>query len=373
MSNLPSKIQINGKEMILPIYFPDATRAVIRTLDSDDLIDAGIEGLVLNPYHLMNQPGTSVINKLGGLNKFMSWPGWVVTDSGGFQLFSLVQQNSAFGKITKDGITFYKSTKGGKKRIEFTPEKSIQVQFELGSNLIIALDYFSPLHGDKTAIEESVDMTIEWAKRCKEEYKKQIEKRKLTEITRPPLFAVVQGGAFKDLTEKCAKGLLEIGFDGFGLGGFLFDSENKLNIEAIKFLADQTPNNFPRFALGIGFPQDIVDCYKAGYRIFDSVVPTRDARHRKLYVFNQDPNSIDILNTSKVTSNLYILEEKYTRDPRSISEHCDCHTCQHYSRAYLNHLFKIEDATAARLATIHNLRTYSKLIELLRKADGQQG
>ncbi len=357
--------ELPTKKIAFPIYLPDATRGVIRSLDSRDLKENSVEGIVVNGFHLTTKPGATVLKSLGGIKKFMNWDGLVVSDSGGFQLLSLVYENKSFGKISDNGITFYRDSKGKKSKNIFTPEKSIQTQFNIGSDIMVCLD---DCPSAKATDEEnliSVRRTIEWAKRSKDHFIKQIENRRIDE--RPLLFAVIQGGDDKGLREKCAGELVKIGFDGYCFGGWPINRERKFNLDILSWTASLMPDDLPKFALGVGNPKAIVDCVKIGYNIFDCVLPTRDARHRRLYVFAKDPESMDIFNEEKVTEFVYITDEKYVRDPKPISDFCDCYTCKGYSRSYLKHLFDIEDALAWRLATIHNLRTYTKLIAILRE------
>lgn len=359
-------LQIRGKKMRFPIYFPDATKAVVRSLDASDLQRANVEGVVVNTYHLMLKPGASVVGAMGGIGSLMNWDGWIASDSGGFQILSLIQSSQSGGKVTDNGIVFYGGA-GGKKRHLFTPEKSIQVQCTLGADIMICLDDFTPPRANSEQIDVSVTRTIEWAKRCKEEFLKQVDKRGWDEKSKPKLFGVIQGGDDKEARERCAQGLIKIGFDGYGFGGWPLDKEGNLNFEITAFTASLTPDDLPRFALGVGNPQNIVECFRVGYHIFDCVLPTRDARHRRLYVFTDDPDKKDLFQFDKIHSYVYILREKYVRDNRPVSEFCDCYTCQNYSRAYLHHLFRIEDVLAWRLSTIHNLRMYTRLTDALRK------
>jgi queuine tRNA-ribosyltransferase len=353
-------ITIKNKTLQLPTFFPDATRGVIRSIDSQDLESVKVEGLIVNTYHLMSKPGATVLKEIGGIKPFMDWNGWIISDSGGFQLLSMIYQNPEFGKINDDGVIFYKDSKGGKKKYQFTPEKSIQIQFAIGADIMICLDDCPPLKATEEDEIKSVERTIKWAKRCKEEFNLQLKNKKISENDRPKLFAVIQGGNSRELREKCAIGLREIGFDGFGFGGWPLDQQGNYNYEILKFTADLMPNGLPKYGLGIGNPQAIFECYKMGYNIFDCVLPTRDARHQRLYLLNTKGEGENY-------SYLHIAKEQYVRDPNPIDKECDCHTCQHYSRAYLNHLFAIEDTAAYRLATIHNLRTYTRLIEQIRK------
>ncbi len=362
-----SSLIIRKKKVDFPIYFPDATRGVVRSLDTQDLQGSHIEGLVVNTYHLMSQPGTTVLGEIGGIKKFMGWSGLIASDSGGFQLLSLIYRNKSFGKINKEGVIFYRGSQGKRRRYNFTPEKSIQVQFCLQPDIIICLDDCPAKNAKEEEIETSVERTIEWAKRCKEEYQRQILLRKIKDDERPLLLAVIQGGNDKKLREKCAQGLLKIKFDAYGFGGWPLDESGKVNLEILGYTASLMPDNQPKFALGVGNPLAIVESFKLGYHIFDCVLPTRDARHERLYIFNKDPQKADILEDKDIFGHLFIGREVYVRDAKPISDYCDCHTCQNYSRAYLHHLFQIEDSLAWRLATIHNLRTYSMLIDILRK------
>lgn len=367
MSYLES-FTVRGKQMQFPIYLPDATRAVARSVDSKDLHAVGIEAVVVNTYHLMHTPGTTVIERAGGVKRFMDWDGFVVSDSGGFQVLSLIYETSLNGKITNEGVSFYESTKKHTKTL-FTAEKSVQIQFDLGSDIVICLDDCPDMHATHDEVELSVKRTIEWAKRSKEEFERQIAERNLGVLDRPILLAVVQGGSDKRLREQCAKALRDIGFDAYGFGGWPMNPDTqKLDRDILRFSAECMPDDKPKFALGVGTPQDIVDGYMMGYSIFDCVLPTRDARHQRMYVFPGDPDRIDWKSGEKIFEYLHLEKERFTRDFAPISQWCDCPTCTHYSRAYLHHLFKIEETLAFRLATMHNLRTYTKTIALLRKS-----
>lgn len=373
------QIKIRGKILHFPVYFPDATRAVIRSLDDRDLLEAGIEGLILNPYHLMSLPGTKTIKKLGGIKAYMSWPGLAITDSGGWQLLSLIYKDKSFGRVTDKGVIFHKGSLGENKKHVLTPEKSIQIQMDLKADIIICLDDCPGKNCSKKENEISVRRTINWAKRCKIEFGKQLKLGRLAgclakpsnqrKRSRPLLFAVIQGGSNKRLRRKCARELVKIGFDGYGWGGWTADKKGRLNIETAKFIVSQLPEDKPKFALGVGYPWDIIDCFKIGYHIFDCVIPTREARHKRLYVWTKDPNRVNILKTNsrKLFRFFYPDKIKYRGDQKPIDKFCDCRLCRNYSRAYLRHLFKIGDSLAWRLATIHNLKVYSQLIELLRK------
>lgn len=360
------EMTIKGRKMHLPVFYPDATRGVIRGLDSADLNNANIKGLIVNTYHLMSQPGASVLKQYGGIKEFIGWDGLIISDSGGFQLLSMINENASFGSISSKGITFRRGSKGDKNKYQFTPEKCIQMQFALQADIMICLDNCPSIKATPYDVKTSVDLTIKWARECKEEYNRQVKQRKLSDESRPLLFGVIQGGSDREERERCAKELLKIGFDGFGFGGWPLEESGKLDLSLLSDVSVLIPDSYPKYALGIGTPQDIVDCVKIGYTIFDCVLPTRDARHRRLYVFKKDPKTTDIFDDMHFWGYQYVLEEKYVRDQRPISEFCDCYTCQNFSRGYLHHLFTIEDVLAPRLATIHNLRMYSILMEAIR-------
>jgi queuine tRNA-ribosyltransferase len=362
---MPNKVTVKGKTYKLPIFLPDATRCLVKTIDSQDIKNSGIEGIVVNTYHLLTYPGISVLDKFGGVKNFMNFDGLVVTDSGGWQIFSLIHRDKKAGSITDRGVTF--SVGGGKKEL-FTPEKVIQTQFKINSDIMICLDDFTDPVATEKEVGVSVGRTILWAKRCKDEYNKIVKAKKLNDKTRPLLFAVIQGASSKKMRERCAKGLVEIGFDGYGFGGYLVNKETgELDLEMMDYLASLIPEDSVRFALGTGKPKDIAACAEMGWHIFDCTLPTRDARHKRLYVFNKEPKNLKDLKNPKTHGYMYVKRRVFSRDQKPVSKFCDCYTCKNYSRAYLNHLFNLGDPLAHRLATIHNLRVYSKLTDLLRK------
>jgi len=358
---------INKKRVSFPIYLPDATLAVTKSLDSQDLKSAKIEALVVNTYHLMTAPGVQTIRNFGGVGKFMDWNGLIVSDSGGFQLLSIIYRNRVLGKVTDNGVVTYEGGQGKKRSLFFTPEKSISVQFNLKSDLMICLDDCPAVDSSHDDYVLSVRRTVAWAKRCKEEFLK-IKSNILSTDDRafnPSLFAVIQGGNDLKLREKCADELLKIGFDGYAFGGWPIDKSGNFDHQTFAYTANLMPDDKPKFALGVGDPVSILKGFRVGYNLFDCVLPTRDARHKRLYVYDKPPYLIN-LDDEKFYSYLNLAKTQYKNDFLPLSKFCDCHTCQHYSKAYLYHLFKIGDHLAFRLATIHNLRFYSQLIERLR-------
>jgi len=359
-----SEIQLRHGTLKTPVFLPDATLGVVRSVDSSDLEDCGITAVVMNTFHLMQRPGSSTIQALGGLHRMSGWNGPIMTDSGGFQAYSLVRQNPRFGQLHDKGITF--QPEGSERKYQLTPEKSVQLQMSYGADIVVCLD--EPTHVDEAYPEQqlSVKRTIEWAKRSRKEFNLQADQRKLAEAERPKLFAVVQGGGYKELRRACADALLEIGFDGYGFGGWPLDSSLNLLTDIVAYTREVIPPEFPMHGLGIGHPANIAASYKMGYEMFDSAMPTRDARHGRLYTFKTSPADPNHGLTGDWLSYLYVNDEKTIKDAGPVSEYCDCLVCRRYSRSYLHHLFKISDTLYMRLATMHNLRFMVQLCERLR-------
>lgn len=340
-----------------PVFLPDATRAVVRSLDAHDLGACGVQGLVVNAFHLSSTPGSTVIASLGGLHTFMHWEGPIVTDSGGFQVFSLLKDALSFGNVSKKGFS-YRLTKGQNKKL-LTPEKCIRKQFRMGSDILVCLDHCTHPEAPYEAQRMSVDHTVLWARACREEFDRLLEQAPSRSETRPLLFAVIQGGNDPGLRRECAEQLFEMGFDGYGFGGWPISSEGRL-VEMVQYVAELIPEAVPRYALGIGKPENLVQCARWGYHLFDCAIPTRDARHRRLYVFTESGTSPS-LRGKDFYDCLYLQDRKHARAKGPIEETCDCLCCRNYSLAYLHHLFQVSDPLAYRLATIHNLRFYTRL------------
>jgi len=358
----PVALELPHGQLRLPVFLPDATRGVVRSLDSSDLLECRVEAVQMNVFHLMQRPGSSVIKASGGLHKLFGWKLPIVTDSGGFQVYSLIRQNPQYGQLTERGMMF--RPEGSRRRVNLTPEKSIQLQVSYDADIVICLDDCTHVDEPLSAQQESVERTIKWARRCKAEFDRRMEQRQLPEERRPLLFAVVQGGGYRDLRKRCAEALLEIGFDGFGLGGWPLDSEGNLLLEVIEYTRELIPADLPTHALGVGQPANVVTCAKMGYNLFDSTMPTRDARHGRLYRFTSDPTSSAL--EGDWYSYLYINDPQHIRANVPISPHCDCLCCSSYSLAYLHHLFKVDDSLFYRLATMHNLRFMVQLMARLR-------
>ena len=352
-------------ELALPAFLPDATRGVVRAVDSADLEGAGVTALVMNTYHLMQRPGSTTIKALGGLHRMSGWTRPIMTDSGGFQVYSLIRQNPKYGRLSDKGAVF--TPDGGGRKINLTPEKSIQLQMSYGADILICLDDCT--HADDPLEEQrrSVRRTVAWARRAKAEYARLIEQKKLAEAQRPLLFAVIQGGGSAELRRECADELLAIGFDGYGYGGWPLDAEGNLLTDMLALTRELVPPQFPVHALGVGHPASVVACTRLGYAMFDSAMPTRDARNGRLYAFkDEQPGALD--EGGSWFSYVYASDNRHIKAAEPVSPHCDCAACRRYALGYLHHLYKINDALYPRLATIHNLRFMTRLMHLLGNA-----
>jgi len=354
------KIYTKNGVVKTPFFMPDATRGFVRSLSENDLKEIDMGPMVVNTYHLYLQPGMKTIKKAGGIHKFMNWNKPLLSDSGGYQVFSLIHKNPKMGKIMDDKVIFKSPIDGSKH--ELTPEKAIQIQFDLGVDMMVCLDDPSPNNYSKEKIKKAVERTIAWAKRCKIEYEKQLKKRKITEKNRPLLFGVIQGGEHTDLRKYCTENLVKIGFDGYGFGARHVDMEGKFLEDVLRFTADLIPKKTLRFALGVGTPEDIIRCADMGWDMFDCVIPTREGRHGKLFIWKKN----DIRKKGFHVA-INIGNEKYRNDFTPVDKGCDCYTCKNYTKAYLNHLMRTKDPLFLRLASLHNLNFYLKLMEKLRK------
>lgn len=328
------------------VFMPDATRGAIRGLTTKQIKETGTDSIVTNTLHLLITPGPDRIQELGGIKKFMNWNGMVLTDSGGFQVFSLIHTGKWKGKVHDNGATF-KSPKDGQV-YELTPESSIDIQMKIGSDVMVILDDCRKSDVTRKEAETSVKRTLEWAQRCRNHFDNVYGG---TKETGKLLTAPVQGGNFIDLRKECAIGLTEIGFDGYNFGGYVLDKNGELVVEEMATVLKNTPDDKFKYAMGVGKPEDIRKAAEIGYTVFDTVLVTRNARHGTLYSKDMEDEVLRIGNA------------KYATDQRPIDSTCDCETCQNYSRAYVHQMLKIGEITGMTLATIHNLRYYQRLIE----------
>ncbi len=323
-----------------PVFMPVGTLASVKSLSPEEITEAGASIILGNTYHLYLRPGCDVINLFSGLHGFMNWKGPILTDSGGFQVFSLAK----LSKITDEGYTFQSHIDGSSHTL--TPEKAIQVQMLLNSDIMMCLDQCIKYPAEKKEAQDALELTTQWAKRCK----KTLEE---TGENRNALFGIVQGGMFKDLREKSANDIVEIGFSGYALGGLSVGEPADIMVEIANFVLEKLPAEKPKYMMGVGTPENIVDLVALGTDMFDCVIPTRNARNGQMFT---NTGTINICNS------------RYKYDTKPVEEGCLCYTCRSFSRAYLRHLYMSKEILAYRLNTIHNIHYYTKLMKDMRKA-----
>ena len=346
----------------VPTFLPDATRAGVRGADSQDLRTVGIEGVVVNAFHLLRRPGARVVQAAGGIHLFMDWAGPVLSDSGGFQVWSLIRQDPSRGVIRDNEVIFREPDTGEKWNL--TPERVIGMQLQIGSDILVCLDDCTDAEAPEAEQERSVERTVRWARRCREELDRQVAQRR--DADPPLLFAVVQGGRVESLRRQCASELAAIGFDGYGFGGWPLAADGALLAEPMRWVAESLPDHAAKHALGVGRPDHVVTAAALGYSMFDCALPTRDARHGRLYAFREGWSARRPAPGDPFYRAVRIHDQPFRVDHGPIEEGCDCPVCSRYSAAYLHHLFKVGDISAERLATLHNLRFYVRLFDLLR-------
>jgi len=320
-----------------PVFMPVGTAGAIKGISPEEAREAGVEIILANTYHLYLRPGHELIDKLGGLHRFMNWSGPLLTDSGGFQTLSLAKLRT----ISDGGVTFRSHLNGSTHFL--SPEKVMEIQRALGADIIMTLDECAPFGADRSYVLDSVKLTEQWARRCLEERKDNGQ----------ALFGIVQGGIYPELRELSATGLVSMGFDGYALGGLSVGEDKPTRQNVITLTREFLPEEKPVYLMGVGTPEDIIESVKAGVDMFDCVMPTRNARNGMLF-------------TRK--GKLIIKNARYAEDNSPIEQGCTCYTCSHYSRAYLRHLFLAREILACRLNTIHNLYYYAKLMSGIRRA-----
>jgi len=361
---VPDPLATRQGSLAVPTFLPDATRAGVRGVSSEDLARVGVEGVMVNAFHLLRRPGARAVQSGGGIHRFMGWSGPVLSDSGGFQVWSLIRQDPARGVIRDHEVIFREPTTGQKWTL--TPERVIQMQFQLGSDVVVCLDDCTDAEASYDEQARSVERTVAWAKRSREEFDRLAGGLREGEAP-PKIFAVVQGGGIEALRRECAGELARIGFDGYGFGGWPLGADGLLLIDALRWVVDALPPRAPKHALGIGRPDHLVSAFTLGYSLFDCALPTRDARHGRLYAYRPGYPERLLKSGASFYRAVHILDARYRIDREPVEAGCDCPICSTYSRAYLHHLFKVGDTTAERLATMHNLRFYVRLVERLRR------
>lgn len=350
---------VDGTTLPLPLFFPDATRGFVRELSWEDVKNVGLTGVLVNTFHLLREQGYEKTRAAGGVRPMIGWEGAIISDSGGFQVMSIAKSGS--GRLTDEGVVFVMD---GVEHL-LTPEDSIRYQLTMKTDLCVVLDDFTPPDATYEEAEETVARTTLWARRCKAEYERVMgEDRTGDRKGRPYMVGVVQGGAYPDLRMRSIKELTEIGFDGYGYGGWPM-KDGVFDIESARLMAETLPKDALLYGLGIGKPDDIVKCVELGWQIFDCVLPTRDARHGRLYVYTAE-------SMEKIDINSPIFYEYYNPTHAShkeenvpVSTACDCELCTTKTRAELYAMWKAKDKAVLRLATIHNLRFYAILIARL--------
>ncbi len=345
-----------------PCFMPIATSGSIKSLDSVEAEKIGAEIILGNTYHLFLRPGDRLIKKLGDLHGFMNWNKPILTDSGGYQVFSL----SKMRKITEEGVRFQSHLDGSRHML--TPERSIEIQLNLGSDIIMVLDECAPYPATKEYIENSLEMTTRWANRCLvyfEDHKSKFKNKRPV----PLLFCIVQGGTYKDLRIRSAKQLLKLDFDGYAIGGVSVGEPSEKMFKAVDWVAPILPSNKPRYLMGVGKPEEIVGAVARGIDMFDCVIPSRNARHGTLYRFKMKNEKLKIAKQpDEFYEILRITNERFKTDKNPIDKNCGCFTCRNYSRAYLRHLFASGELLGLRLATIHNIYFYLDLMKKIRNS-----
>lgn len=326
-------------DVLTPCFMPVGTQATVKAMTPEELKQDVKANIILsNTYHLFLRPGHELIKKAGGLHKFMRWDRNILTDSGGFQVFSL----GALRKITEEGVEFRSHIDGTKKFI--SPEKAMEIQNALGSDIMMCFDECAPYGATREYVEKSMERTTRWAKRCKDAHKN---------TENQALFGIVQGGFFKDLREKSAKDLIELDFPGYAIGGISVGEPKEEFLDILRYTAPLLPENKPRYLMGVGTPDYLIEAVLAGVDMCDCVLPTRMAR-----------NGTALTHYGR----LNMLNACYTYDFTTLDQDCDCYTCKNYTRSYIRHLFKAKEILGARLLSIHNLRFLTKLMEDVREA-----
>jgi len=337
-SEIARESQIHTSKGIIhtPAFMPVGTNGTVKGMTVDDLKETNSEIILGNTFHLMLRPGDKLIKEKGGLHKFINWDKPILTDSGGFQVWSLGE----LSKISEEGVKFSSPYDG--KKIFMTPEDSIKIQENLGSDIVMVFDECTTYPSDHEDAKKSMELSMRWAKRCKDAHK-----------SKSALFGIVQGGMHKDLREESLNRLMDIDFDGIALGGLSVGESKQEKTEILEFMSDKLPKDKPRYLMGVGTPEDIVEAVRYGIDMFDCVLPTRNARNGQLF-------------TSEGVINIRNAEYKDSDEP--IDKNCDSKVSQNYSRAYLNHLHRTNEMLGSMLATYHNIYYYQSLMKDIRNA-----
>lgn len=336
------KLETNHGLVSTPVFMPVATQGTVKAITSQELDACGVEMIISNAYHLYMRPGADIMEKAGGLHKFMGWGRAITTDSGGFQVFSLADLR----KITEDGVEFQSHIDGS--RHFFTPESVVDFQLTLGSDIMMPLDECVHYPATRDYVEDSVDLTIRWAKRSKD--------RLAERGSSSALFGIVQGSTYHDLREKCTNELVGLDLDGYSLGGIGVGEPTELINEITDYTAALLPEDKVRYLMGVGTPPDMLEAIAGGVDMFDCVVPTRNGRNGQVFTSSGE---------------IQVRNAPFKDDFTPLDPECDCSVCKNYTRGYVRHLLNTGEILAVRLISLHNIYFYAKLIRLAREAINQ--
>jgi queuine tRNA-ribosyltransferase len=341
-----------------PFFMPIATKGAVKSLTTDDLKALEAQIVLSNTYHLWLRPGEKLLKRAGGLHNFMQWDGPMLTDSGGFQVFSLGHRR----KMSEKGVEFRSHIDG--RKIFMKPEDSIRMQMAIGSDIVMVLDECVALPAKLEYIKESIELSTRWANRCKVYFEK--KHKDIHKAKQPLLFGIVQGGLDKNLRLKSAQDLVAIGFDGYAIGGLSVGEPALDRNKVLDYLTSELPDLKPRYLMGIGKPADIIEAVNRGVDMFDCVIPTREARHGRLYVWNRRIKNV-LSNPHKCYSHINIKAEMQARNFEPINKDSNFSVLRTYTKAYLRHLFSVQEPLAQRLATLNNLEFYLTLMKRIRE------
>jgi queuine tRNA-ribosyltransferase len=333
-------IQTARGKVETPVFMPVGTQGTIKSLTPEELLSAGAQIILGNTYHLYLRPGCDVIDQFNGLHRFMNWSGPILTDSGGFQIFSLAK----LAKISEEGVTFRSHIDGARHLL--TPEKAVEIQTRLGSDVIMCLDNCIQYPAEREHTRKALEITTRWAERCKAAWQGRSNGN-------GALFGIVQGGMFKDLREISAESLIPFDFSGFAIGGLSVGEPVEIMLEMADYTLPKLPHAKPKYIMGVGTPENLIELVALGADMFDCVLPTRNARNGQ--VFSQQ-------------GTLNISNAKYRYDTNPLESGCTCYTCSNYSRAYLRHLYMAKELLAYRLNTLHNVYFFLNLMKQVREA-----
>lgn len=331
------RLSLPHGELPTPVFMPVGTAATVKAMTPEELQGLGYRMVLANTYHLHQRPGDERIARLGGLHRFMHWDRPILTDSGGYQVFSL----SELRKLSEEGVEFASPLDGT--RHFFSPERAIEIQQNLGADVIMVFDECTPWPCEEEQARQSMELTLRWAERSRAAWTRRDEQA---------LFGIVQGSVYPALRQDCAHRLVELELPGYAVGGLSVGEPKPLLFEALEAATEILPEDKPRYAMGIGTPWDFLDCVERGIDMFDCVMPTRVARNGRAFVSGGRRN---------------LRNARYAEDPRPLEETCDCYTCRHYSRAYLRHLHQAGEILAHRLLTTHNLHHFARVMDAIRQ------